>query len=365
MHRPIGLLIAHRLHGPPGLLNDAAQHRISQAGVTGGQGGDAGARGADHPGLLQAQAERFHNGRAALRLDHPDAGDPVHQAHGLQLLEPFPHADGPHPPADGLDIPVRRPPAQLLGDLKGDGLHALAGGQAPDPPIQEQPASLGELGRHLLGLIVGPRHLDDLGPVEGHLGPVEGHLPHLVGGGRAHQEGPQLDAGPGAVGGIRDRHVPGGGDHHLLQARLPSHGDGQGGLSVLKGARRVLALIFDVKTGSAQHQPQVLRPQQRRASLLHRHDVKILAQGEELPVAPHGKGTLSEQPIPPLADGLQIVDHVQPVASATRTADLKAKVRPLMTTGRAAQPHPEDPPARGRGLVGCAGRRADKGSPFR
>ena len=152
------------------------------------------------------------------------------------------------------DDVLRRPPAELLGDLEAERLRPL-GVERPQVDVDEAPAVLERhLGAETIDLVIGALDADDLGAVDAgaeDLGPLQ------VGG----HEDVAVEAGGGGVGGHAVGQVAGRGAADGREAELAGLAQGHRHDAVLERQRReVDGVVLDPELLDAQLGGQAIGP---------------------------------------------------------------------------------------------------------
>ncbi len=228
--------------------------------------------------------------RAALRLGTEDPVRPVlDQAQLDQLLQTLVDLGELGARGDRDHDLLRQPPAELLADLVGERLGALAVVR-PQIDVDEAPALAGRVADQLraeaVHVVVVALDADQLAAV--HAGHHDLALLQVV---RDEHAGPE--AGPGRRRADRAGQVAGRGAGQRGVAEHPGRLDGAGHHAVLEGVGRVPGVVLDVQLpGEAELAAQVVRLHQRGPTRvevrLGRH---VGRDGQQRRVAPDRRRT--------------------------------------------------------------------------
>ena len=247
--------------------------------------------------------------------EHPSAwmtaslGMLVDQAHFKHFLEALIDTQRSQPAADGLDIPIRRAPAQLFDDLVGDGLHRFARGDRTRAAVQMQMPALGELRGDLLGLIVIAADADDLRA-------EQCRLAQLFLRNEAGHKDPQLDPGPGAGRRISHCGIARGSDHRFAHAAFIHCSHRDRGLPVFEGAGRAVAFILDVNVIMPERRSEALRQPERCPACGVEIESGGIRQRQDILIPPHVGRAVGQAAQDLALEGFVIVMRLQPLRIA-------------------------------------------------
>ena len=332
-----GLFVGNALKdAAAALLHALAQDGVGAARVSGGEGGNVGAGGADGVGNIEVLLPGVGHGGAAGSLNAGQGRQAIDQAHLAKLKKALLNTMRAEAAANGLDVPIGGAPermaaaalitlagwgraspkgwrgAEHIGKLfdhfKGDGFHRLDRRDGARAAFEVQITLAGELGGNLLGLIVRGGNLDNLGA-------IEGHFTHFFGRDEAGQEGPELDTRAGGISRVGDGDIAGGGQDSFSDAGFFEGGNGEGGLAVFEGGGGTLALIFDVDVGTAKHQAEVGGVNERGSAFAEDEQGVGAMHGEKLDVAPEVEGACGQDRRQDALDGIVIVASFAPLAA--------------------------------------------------